>query len=179
MSRVHEQKARQMITDHRGTIRVRDYAAIGGSSPDGTLESRLSAMADALWDRLAPTGVSWIGFYFGPGFNLEDGRVVGPDEMLLGPCRDKPACSPIGLHGACGQAWRSREPLVVRDVRDLGQNYVACDPRDQSEVVVPFFDAGGKCLGVLDADSWEVGAFTPRDADELRRAMVRAGVSSR
>ena len=37
--------------------------------------------------------VSWVGFYF-----------LGEGEMTLGPRRDKPACSPIGLHGACGRA---------------------------------------------------------------------------
>lgn len=158
---------------------LRDYASIPLPPPGASLEDRLSALTDALWDHLAPTGVSWIGFYFGPGFRLADGRTVGPDEMLLGPCRDKPACSPIGLHGACGTAWRSARPMVVRDVRDLGPNYVACDPRDQSEVVVPLFDEHGACYGVLDADSFDIGAFSERDADELTALLVRAGVSAR
>lgn len=140
----------------------------------GTRESRMQALVDSFWSALSPQGVSWIGFYFGPGEQLDDGRVVGADEMLLGPCRDKPACSPIGLHGACGACWRSRSPLVVRDVRDLGLNYVACDPRDQSEVVVPLFDEAGRCYGVLDVDSFDVGAFDERDARELTKILAES-----
>jgi len=161
---------------HR-TVVLRDYDGVTMPSPGGSLEERLSQLTNALWERLGPTGVSWIGFYFGPGYRLEDGRTVGADEMLLGPCRDKPACSPIGLHGACGQSWRSQRPLVVRDVRDLGPNYVACDPRDQSEVVVPLFNRAGGCYAVLDADSFDIGSFTDRDAAGLAEVCRRAGVS--
>lgn len=144
----------------------------------GSRETRMRALVDSFWPALSPQGVSWIGFYLGPGERLEDGRAVGPDEMLLGPCRDKPACSPIGLHGACGTCWRTRSPMVVRDVRDLGPNYVACDPRDQSEVVVPLFDESGRCYAVLDADSFDVGAFTEHDARALGRLLFQAGLSA-
>lgn len=138
---------------------------------------RLQRAADLLWDALSPQGVSWIGFYAGPGIALDDGRVVGPAEMLLVACRNKPACSPIGLHGACGQCWTRRRALVIPDVRTLGPNYVACDPRDQSEVVVPLFDESGGCWGVLDADSYDVGAFSPHDALELGALMRRWGLA--
>lgn len=131
---------------------------------------RMQAVVDLLWTQLAPTGVSWIGFY-----TKTDGR----DEMLLGPRRDKPACSPIGLHGACGRCWTSRKSLVVTDVARLGAGYIACDPRDKSEVVVPVFDRDGACWGVLDADSYDVGAFDAEDAAGLSRIMHAAGISER
>lgn len=134
-------------------------------------------MTDALWEGLAQTGVSWLGFYLGPGQTMPDGRTVGPDEMLLGPCRPRPACSPIGLHGACGRCWRERGPLVVRDVRLLGADYVACDPRDMSELVLPLVDARGACAGVLDLDSHETGAFSERDATDLLSVLDRAGLT--
>jgi putative methionine-R-sulfoxide reductase with GAF domain len=101
------------------------------------------------------------------------------DEMLLDACRDKPACSPIGLHGACGRSWQEQRSLVVRDVRSLGAGYIACDPRDLSEVVVPLFERDGSCWGVLDADSYEVGSFTESDALSLAMLMVEAGLSAR
>lgn len=132
----------------------------------------------AAWNALEASPVSWIGFYLGPGQEMDDGRIVGPDEMLLGPNRPKPACSPIGLHGACGEVWKNGEALVVHDVKDLGENYVACDPRDASEVVVPMLDETGACWGVLDSDSWEVGAFSEHDAHELVRLCREAGLSS-
>ncbi len=162
------------------TAAARDYSGIAARwvRGRGSRQERLEALTDALWEALSPSGVSWIGFYFGPGARLDDGRVVGAQEMLLGPCRDRPACSPIGLHGVCGRGWRERRAVVVRDVAVLGADYVACDPRDVSEVVVPLFDEKGECYGVLDADSFEVGSFSQRDADELRLILERSGLTS-
>jgi putative methionine-R-sulfoxide reductase with GAF domain len=101
--------------------------------------------------------------------------------MTLGHRRDKPACSPIGLHGVCGRGWREQRSIVVRDVRVLGPDYVACDPRDQSEVVVPMFTRRGgteTCIGVLDVDSFDVGAFTDHDARELARLLIEIGLTT-
>lgn len=125
-------------------------------------------VVDGLWDALHITGVSWVGFYL----------FEGSDELILGPSRDKPACSPIGLHGACGQAFKSREPLVVRDVREFGADYIACDPRDRSEVVVPVFDDSGACWGVLDLDSYDAESFDQSDVEGLRRVLQAAGLGS-
>lgn len=134
----------------------------------GDAEARMQRFVDAAWDALSPQGVSWIGFYF---------KDDGAETMTLGHRRDKPACSPIGLHGVCGRGWREERSIVVRDVRVLGPEYVACDPRDQSEVVVPLFDSAGRCTGVLDADSFDVGAFDERDAKELARLLVAWGLT--
>lgn len=139
------------------------------TNANATRESRLQAFCDALWPALAPTGVSWLGFYTAR---------EGDAEMILAARRDKPACSPIGMHGACGRCFLSKQPLVVRDVKDLGTNYVACDPRDASEVVVPCFDADGAAWGVLDLDSWDVGSFTEEDAQWLTRCLIAAGLSA-
>jgi L-methionine (R)-S-oxide reductase len=137
----------------------------------GDRDDRMAALVDTLWDVLAPAGVSWVGFYIdGPG-EPDDRRLV------LGPCRDKPACSPIGLHGACGQALLAGETLVVRDVADLGPGYIACDPRDRSEIVVPLLDAEGRAWGVLDLDSFDVGAFDETDAAGLDRVLQAAGLA--
>lgn len=84
--------------------------------------------------------------------------------MVLVARRDKPACSPIGMHGACGRGLLSKRPLVVRDVTALGAGYIACDPRDKSEVVIPLIDASGRAWAVLDVDSHEPGAFGVADA---------------
>lgn len=147
----------------------RDYATIARALTDltGPRDDRMRTAIDILWDHLADTGVSWIGFYL-----INDAHT----EMTLGPRRDKPACSPIELHGACGQSWQTRKPVVVHDVRDLGEGYIACDPRDLAEVVVPLIDDDGSCWGVLDADSYEVGSFTQHDAEELSRLMNTAGL---
>jgi putative methionine-R-sulfoxide reductase with GAF domain len=96
--------------------------------------------------------------------------------MLLGPRRDKPACSPIGLHGACGRSLLSGRALVVTDVATLGEGYIACDPRDRSEVVLPLLSPDGTAWGVLDADSYQVGAFTRDDAASLSTLVRCAGL---
>lgn len=138
-------------------------------SAPGQRAARMLAFCDALWTRLSPTGVSWLGFYTAR---------PGDDQMLLAARRDKPACSPIGMHGACGRCFLSREPLIVRDVKDLGENYVACDPRDRSEVVVPCFEPDGTCWGVLDLDSWDVGSFGDVDSKGLTMCLIAAGLSA-
>jgi putative methionine-R-sulfoxide reductase with GAF domain len=89
--------------------------------------------------------------------------------MTLGPRRDKPACSPIGLHGVCGTAALSARTVVVRDVRELGSAYIACDPRDLSEIVVPIRGGDGRVVAVLDIDSHSAGAFDGSDQLALER----------
>jgi putative methionine-R-sulfoxide reductase with GAF domain len=134
----------------------------------GDRHRRMREAADTLWRFLKDHAVSWVGFY-----TLADGG----EEMVLGPSRDKPACSPIGLHGACGQALLKKRPLIVNDVRNLGMNYVACDPRDLAELVIPLFDEQNRCYGVLDLDSFERSAFGEHDMNQLRRLMEATGIS--
>ena len=147
----------------------RDYAPLIARAPAGGDRSvRMQRVCDLMWDAFSTHGVSWIGFYE---------KVSDADEMVLLARRDKPACSPLGLHGMCGRCWTARRPMVVRDVATLGGGYIACDPNDKSEVVLPLFEAGGACWGVIDADSHDVGTFDERDARELRRLVERAGLS--
>jgi len=130
---------------------------------------RMQVVVDAIWESLGgdPGDVSWVGFYLASG---------GGREMILGPCRDKPACSPIALHGVCGQAVTEEKAMVVADVRDLGRAYIACDPLDRSEVVVPLLDAGGRCRAAVDLDSHRVSAFDESDVRGLRQVLVAAGL---
>jgi putative methionine-R-sulfoxide reductase with GAF domain len=128
-------------------------------------EAVMQTVVDVLWEELADRGVSWVGFYTAAA----DG-----ESLELGPHRDKPACTPIGLHGVCGQSFRSQRAMVIDDVQALGDDYVACDPRDRSEVVVPLFEADGWAWGVLDLDSHETGAFADPDVAGLRRVLAAA-----
>lgn len=132
-------------------------------------EARMQAVVDALWAAFGGErgSVSWVGFYLG---------CTGDMELTLGPRRDKPACSPIGLHGVCGKAFLTGNPVVVADVRELGGNYIACDPRDQSEVVVPLIGADGRPWAVLDLDSQQTSAFSQDDVQGLKRVLAAAGL---
>lgn len=152
----------------------RDYTQIRQTldraiSSDMTRNERMSVFVDALWPVLSPTGVSWLGFY---------SREPGADEMILEARRDKPACSPIGLHGACGQSCTTKTTLIVTDVANLGEGYVACDPRDLSELVIPLINEPGECWGVYDADSFDRGSFDEHDARETAALLVAAGLTS-
>ncbi len=153
----------------------RDYAALLSRhdlSPERPAPTRdrgesMRRAIDLLWGGVGSLGISWIGFY-----------VLEGDSMVL-VCREpKPACSPIGLHGMCGRGVREAHPLIIADVRTLGENYVACDPRDQSELVIPLLDDAGRCDAVLDADSYEVGAFDEHDAFGMSKVLVSLGLAS-
>ncbi len=139
--------------------------------PAGTLDilqERQAGMAmfiAAAWPRLQEHGVSWIGFY------QADHLLPDTTCMLLAAREPKPACSPIGLHGACGQSFKSAKPMVVRDVAQLGADYIACDPRDKSELVVPCFDKAGNAWGVIDLDSFDIGSFDERDARNVEKLL--------
>lgn len=125
-------------------------------------------VVDALWDAFHNDRLSWIGFYT---------KTPGQDEMLLACRRDKPACSPIGLHGMCGRGWKDRRAILVEDVATLGAGYIACDPKDRSEAVIPLFDTDGSCWGVLDADSYDLAGFDDHDAAGLTSLVEATGLS--
>ena len=147
--------------------------AIDGMKCPESIDSRLEAFVEHAWRHLESTGVSWLGFY---RLDPDD-----PEAMVLGPRRDRPACSPIGLHGVCGQALLGGETRIGDDVLDLGAEYVACDPRDQSEIVIPLrLGSGGPHPAdtVLDLDSFEIGAFSDADDHWLRRCLDSAGLSA-
>ncbi len=137
-------------------------AAARAISPATDFLRRMEILVDAIWEESGShRPVSWVGFY-----------MLRPAEMILGPRRDKPACSPIGLHGACGTAARGGMTLVVRDVRELGDAYIACDPRDLSEIVVPVRARGGRIVAVLDLDSHSADAFGEADRIALERLVA-------
>jgi putative methionine-R-sulfoxide reductase with GAF domain len=153
---------------------TRDYHCIVGSLPPDIRtqprERRMRIIVDAVWDSLHDKGVSWVGFY------VDHPHLPDDQRLILVACRNKPACSPIGLHGVCGQVLRSGKTMIVRDPADLGPNYIACDPRDRAEVAIPLIDEKGKVWGVFDVDSWEVGAFEERDAAGFSDVLRAAGL---
>lgn len=152
--------------------RTRDYSGLLSAcrSLTGDRAARMAGFVDLAWEALADEDVSWLGFYVPDSENEQ--------QMLRGPRRDKPACSPIELHGACGQSFTQHVTLVVPDIASLGEGYIACDPRDIAEVVIPVFDAHQNCWGVLDLDSFSRGAFTTRDADALHECLAAAGLTT-
>jgi putative methionine-R-sulfoxide reductase with GAF domain len=148
-------------------------AALAGLDP----EARLQPLADLIWDALSSRGLSWGGFYVIDPETPVD-RTTRTGSMLLAARRDKPACSPIGLHGVCGQGFLEEATRLVEDVALLGGGYIACDPRDRSELVLPIY-RNGACWGVLDLDSHEIGCFGESDVLGLEVVLRAAGFLDR
>lgn len=152
----------------------RDYAdllkrhelSVDAPKAHGNRAQCMRRAIDLLYGAFGSTGISWIGFY----------ERSGEESMVL-VCREpKPACSPIGLFGMCGRGMLDRSSIVIDDVRTLGGNYIACDPKDQSELVVPVIEADGQCAAVLDVDSYELACFSEHDAKGMMDLMIALGL---
>lgn len=97
------------------------------------------------------------------GFYLFDG-----EELILGPFQGGVSCIRIALgKGVCGEAAEFQETVVVGDVTTY-PNYISCDSRAQSEIVVPMIK-NGQLLGVLDLDSSEIDDYDAMDRDYLEQ----------
>jgi L-methionine (R)-S-oxide reductase len=108
----------------------------------------------------------WIGFY----------RVCG-DRLVVGPYIGTVGCLQIAFgKGVCGTAAARRETLIVPDVSQF-PGHIACDPRSQSEIVVPVFGPEGDLVAVLDVDSDRLSAFDEEDRVGLERIVALFAVA--
>jgi L-methionine (R)-S-oxide reductase len=99
----------------------------------------------------------WTGFY----------RVVAPELMKIGPYQGGHGCLVIPFsRGVCGAAARLNKTQLIADVETFA-GHIACSASTRSELVIPFYDAKGALLGVLDIDSDLPDAFTAQDATAL------------
>ena len=119
---------------------------------------------DVLWDAFMESPYSWCGFYL---------LAADGGSLVLGPHRDKPACSPLPMHGVCGRVAASGQGMVVPDVKALGDAHVECDPRNLSEIALPVRDKTGKVWAVFDADSASPAAFDEMDQRWLEKILRR------
>lgn len=115
--------------------------------------------ASALLNQALPRSV-FAGFY-----------LYDQSELILGPFQGGVSCVHIALgKGVCGEAAQKQETIIVEDVHQHA-NYISCDSRAMSEIVVPMVK-DGQLLGVLDLDS-EIVA----DYDQLDQAYLEQFVS--
>ncbi len=106
-------------------------------------------------------GFYWVGFY----------RRVG-NELLVGPYQGTLGCIRIPLNkGVCGACASRRETIVVLDVHQF-PGHIACDPRSNSEIVLPVFDSTGSLRAVFDLDSEQYGDFGDPDRQGLERVVA-------
>lgn len=115
--------------------------------------------ASALLNQALPRSV-FAGFY-----------LYDQSELILGPFQGGVSCVHIAIgKGVCGEAAQKQETIIVEDVHQHA-NYISCDSRAMSEIVVPMVK-DGQLLGVLDLDS-EIVA----DYDQLDQAYLEQFVS--
>ncbi|MFA6002750.1 MAG: GAF domain-containing protein [Elusimicrobiota bacterium] len=125
-------------------------------------ERMMREIVDVLWDAFSGSPYSWCGFYI----LAADGQ-----NLILGPHRDAPACSPLPMHGVCGRAARSGQAMIVPDVKALGEAHIECDPRNLSEIALPVFDKNGRVWAVFDVDSAQPAAFNDMDQRWLEKLL--------
>jgi L-methionine (R)-S-oxide reductase len=102
----------------------------------------------------------WTGFYL-----IDDGKMTV--NIYQGPV----ACQILEKDkGVCWAAYNKKETVVVEDVHRF-PDHIACDSRSNSEIVVPFKNASGEIIGVLDIDSSEKSSFSGVDARWLERIL--------
>jgi GAF domain-containing protein len=144
------------IPDLRAIPRADAYAQLNAMQSlllDGS-DDPIAAMATTSALLHHAFGHLWTGFY----------RVVDPGVALrVGPYQGSLGCLDIAFgRGVCGTAAAERRTVVVADVHAF-PGHITCDPRSQSEIVVPVFDARGALIAVLDIDSGVPDAFGEAD----------------
>jgi len=153
-----------VIPDLRGTPKAEAYARLRELQRlllDGSNDV-IAGMATTSALLHHAFGHLWTGFY----------RVVEPDRLLrVGPYQGSLGCLDITFgRGVCGTAAAERRTVVVADVHAF-PGHITCDPRSQSEIVVPVFASDHTLLAVLDIDSGEPAMFDHDDAAGLEALM--------
>ena len=114
------------------------------------------SMSTALLNPAFPNSVFPV-FYFFDG-----------SELILGPFQGGVSCVHIALgKGVCGESAEKGQTIIVDDVTQHA-NYISCDSRAKSEIVVPMVK-DGRLLGVLDLDSSLTGDYDDVDQEYLEK----------
>ncbi len=103
----------------------------------------------------------WVGIY----------KVTKTEFVAMSWTGNEPVTYPrFPLHqGVCGAVLESHKPIVLGDVRKDAR----CLPvfhTTRSEIIVPMMNEGKKIVGMLDAESDKLNAFTDDDRVFLERA---------
>lgn len=134
------------------------FATVEGETDPVAIQATLAAL---LWEALPQA--SWCGFY----------RHTSPRMLTVGPYRGTLGCLRIPFdRGVCGAAARTGQTQLVEDVSQV-PDHIACDHASRSELVVPVFSKG-EVVAVLDLDSYELAAFSAREARMLEEFLPKA-----
>lgn len=110
--------------------------------------------ASAMLNMTLPNSV-FTGFY-----------VFNNQELILGPFQGGISCVHIPLgKGVCGEAAQNKATVIVDNVKSY-PNYISCDSKAMSEIVVPLL-LENRLLGVLDLDSSLISDYDDIDKTYL------------
>jgi GAF domain-containing protein len=124
---------------------------IEGKSPN--LTAAMATVCAVLHHKLSHH--FWTGFYF----------VVDDEELHVGPYQGPVACQVLRGRGVCLHCVQTRRPVIVPDVEQF-PGHIACDPRSQSEIVLPVMK-GEAVVAVLDIDASQKNQFSEQDVGPL------------
>jgi len=114
-------------------------------------------------------GYRWIGLY-----DVMENEIVLAAWSGAGPPAHRRF--PVS-QGLCGEAVRTRRPVVVGDV-SKDPRYLKTLESTRSEIVVPIFDSvTGETRGLIDAESDRPDAFGEEDRDFLERCAAELGTA--
>lgn len=120
---------------------------------------------------------SKIPYYYWVGFYLAE-----PERLTVGPYQGTHGCLYINYgKGVCGRAAQNKTTIIVDNIDELNsqQNsdkgilHVTCDPRCNSEIVVPVFDKNKNLIAVFDVDSLHKNSFNYIDQQFLESILSK------
>jgi GAF domain-containing protein len=109
----------------------------------------------------AAGGYDWVAVY----------KVTKKEFVIMAETGDEPPAYPRFplSQGLCGAALESGKTIVVGDVRK-DPRYLPAFHNTRSEIIVPMVNEQKRIVGMLDAESDEVNAFSADDRQFLERA---------
>jgi L-methionine (R)-S-oxide reductase len=129
------------------------FVLAGGCAP-----KRLKEVAEMI---RAARNYRWVGIY----------RVTKKEFVILAGTGKEPPTYPRFpiTQGLCGAVLESGKPIVVGDVQK-DTRYLPTFHTTRSEIVVPMTNGHRHIVGILDAESEKIDAFSDEDRQFLERA---------
>ena len=144
-----------MIKEKKYKMLINEIVSILSTKPELSFNAKLILISAALYNKNS----EWLfcGFYTVKKVGLLE---IGPYQSSIFPC------TYIKFNrGVCGESASKKEPIIVDNVNEYS-NYISCDDRTKSEVVIPLLK-DGILLGVLDIDSIKESSFDSIDIKYL------------
>ena len=122
-----------------------------------------------IWARLAT--IEAVLHHKMPSFFWTGVYVLSEGELIVRSYQGPVACQKLKAHtGVCWAAVDSGKTVIVGDVGEF-PGHIACNPKSQSEIVVPLRDREGNIFGCLDIDSDLKEAFDREDEEGLTKIL--------